>query len=154
MSPIVLLALVTLFYAGYNIFIKLSGSHVPETATATITATIFLQLAALATSLCFAIFLLSTGTHDFKLTKPAYAWAAASGICIGLAEVGYLYLFGGFGTSEPMPASFAIPIIVAGTLLITALVALFVFREAMTTTQILGLIVIGGGVVMLGAGRG
>lgn len=153
MSSMALLAAITLLYAGYNIFIKVSGDHVPTAATTTIVATICLQLAALATSLCFAAILLTAGGQDFRLTKPAYIWAAASGVSIGLAEIGYLYLFAGFGVSGPVAASFAIPVIVAGTLLITALVALIVFREAMTLTQILGLVVIGVGVLMLASGR-
>jgi len=153
MSSMALLAAVTLLYAGYNIFIKVSGDHVPTAATTTIVATICLQLAALATSLCFAAILLTAGGQDFRLTKPAYLWAAASGVCIGLAEIGYLYLFAGFGTAGPVAASFAIPVIVAGTLLVTGLVALVVFREAMSLTQILGLVVIGVGVLMLASGR-
>jgi hypothetical protein len=38
-----------------------------------------------------------------------------AGLCIGGAEIGYLYLFGGIGISKPMPANIAIPVIVSGT---------------------------------------
>ena len=51
-----LLILVTMFYAGYNILVKVSVDHALGTATTTILATISLQLAALSASLIFAIF--------------------------------------------------------------------------------------------------
>jgi len=47
MLGIALLVAVTIFYAGYNVLIKISGTYVPAVATTTILATISLQLAAL-----------------------------------------------------------------------------------------------------------
>ena len=53
MAAAALLAAVTLLYAGYNLLIKLSGAHVPASATTTVLATLCLQIAALSTSLLF-----------------------------------------------------------------------------------------------------
>ena len=149
MSALVLLALVTVFYAGYNVFMKLSGMHVPALATTTIVATLFVQVAALTTSLVFVGVLAARGGHTFSLPANALAWAAAAGVCIGLAEIGYLYLFGGVGGFAPMAASIAIPTIVGGTILIALVVSVEVLKEAMGWTQLLGCFLILAGIVLL-----
>ena len=105
MASVILLAVVTVLYAGYNLLVKFSGNHVPETATTTIAATICIQLAALFTSAVFLGALAFRGGHTFALSPSAYLWAAAAGLCIGGAEIGYLYLFGGIGPFKPMDAS-------------------------------------------------
>ena len=114
MVGLLLLITVTVLYAGYNLFIKVSGSHVPEVATTTIAATICLQLAALAISLVFVSVLLVRGGHVMQLSLGAYGWAAVAGLCIGGAEIAYFYLFGGIGTVKPMAANVAIPAIAHG----------------------------------------
>ena len=91
---VLLLTLVTLAYAGYNILIGISGGHAPRGASTTILATLCLQAGAVIASTCFLAFLLIQGGHSFRLTMPAYLWALGAGLCIGLAEVGYFYLFG------------------------------------------------------------
>ncbi len=50
MAGLLLLVTVTTLYAGYNLLIKVSVSHVPAAATSTIVATICLQVAALPAS--------------------------------------------------------------------------------------------------------
>ena len=109
-----LLALVTLAYAGYNLFVKASGSHAPAEATTTILATLCLQAGAVVSALTFFAFLAAQGGHNFRLTSPAYGYAVAAGLCIGAAEVCYFYLFGGVGGIRPLPASLVIPAVVAG----------------------------------------
>jgi drug/metabolite transporter (DMT)-like permease len=137
-APLLLLT-ATLLYAGYNLLIKVSGSHVPAEATSIVLGVVCLQLAALATSITFAgsLFLLK-GEQHLQLTTPAYLWAAAAGVCIGGAEIAYFYLFGGIGTAKPMAADVAIPTIVSGTIVITLLVSLFILREPLNWNQWLG----------------
>ena len=65
---LLLLLLVTVFYASYNLLVKMSGAAVPPTATTTIVATICLQIAALATSLAFAAALVVKGGEVFTLS--------------------------------------------------------------------------------------
>ncbi len=50
MTGLILLAAVTALYAGYNLFVKLSGAQIPAEATTTVLAAISIQLAALSTS--------------------------------------------------------------------------------------------------------
>jgi len=138
MVSVLLLVAVTLLYAGYNLFIKLSGGYVPASATTTVTATICLQLAALSTSILFLVMLAARGGQVFALSSGAYLWAVVAGICIGGAEIGYLYLFGGIGMSKPMPANIAIPVIVSGTIVISLLFAYVVLNEPIALNQWLG----------------
>ena len=133
-----LLILVTMFYAGYNILVKVSVDHALGTATTTILATISLQLAALSASLIFAIFLYLRGGHVFTLPTASFGWAILAGICIGGAEIGYFYLFSGFGLRQSMPASVAIPVVVSGTIVISVLLGFFLMREDLGWQNLMG----------------
>ena len=154
MVGLLLLITVTVLYAGYNLFIKVSGSHVPEVATTTIAATICLQLVALATSLVFASVLLVRGGHVMQLSLGTYGWAAVAGLCIGGAEIAYFYLFGGIGTGKPMAANVAIPAIVCGTTVITMAAGYFFFKETLSLVQMIGGACVVFGIVLLYLGRG
>jgi drug/metabolite transporter (DMT)-like permease len=154
MSPILLLILVTGFYAGYNLLIKVSSDFVPAQATTTVLATVCLQVAALAASAGFIVFLHLRGAEVvLKLSPSAYAWAAAAGLCIGAAEIAYFYLFGGLGSGKPMAANLAVPAIVSGTIVITFIVSYFLFREPLTWPQLLGAGLVIAGIATMFLGR-
>ncbi len=138
----------TFCYAGYNIFIKFSGAAALPTATTTITATLALQLAALLTSSIFFAVQFADGGHTLQLGNSAYLWAIAAGICIGIAEIVYLYLFGGM-LGAPADASTVIPIIIGGTLAITAMVAAVVLREQMSAANLLGIGLVIAGIILV-----
>lgn len=146
---VMLLLAVTVLYAGYNLFIKVSGAYVPATATTPILATICLQIAALLTSSVFLGLLALRGGHLFSVSSSAYLWAALAGICIGAAEIGYLYLFGGVGLTKPMAASVAIPAIVSGTIVIATLFSYLILKEAVSWNHVLGSFLIVSGIVVL-----
>jgi drug/metabolite transporter (DMT)-like permease len=145
MFAIALLVVVTILYAGYNLLIKVSGTHLPAMATTTILATISLQLATLVASGLFLGFLALRGGQVFALTPRAYLWAALAGLCAGSAEIGYFYLLGGVGVARPMAASVAIPTVVSGTVVIALILSVLVLGERIAWNQILGgcLIVLG-----------
>jgi len=149
MNAWILLLLITLMYAGYNLFVKVSGDHAAGTVTTTILATISLQTAALVVSLMFAAYLLMRGGQSFSLPPASYKWAVLSGVCIGIAEIGYFYLFSGTGLRQTIPASMAIPIIVCGTAVIAFVAATVFLNEPFGWRQILGvvLVVLGVGVL-------
>lgn len=148
-----LLIAITVLYAGYNLFVKLSGNHVPSTATSTVLATIVLQIAALIMSLFFLGLLLAKGGQSFQLTRTAYLWAAMAGICIGLAEIGYFYLFGGIAGGKPVSASLAIPVIVSGTVVITMVFSFVVLKESIGGQQLIGCCFIVCGIVLFFVNR-
>lgn len=149
MTSAVLLALVTLLYAGYNVFMKVAGQHVPDTATTTVLATICVQVVALLTSLAFLGVLLSRGEQSLALSSGTWLWAAAAGLCIGAAEIGYLYLFSGIGLDRPMDAGVAIPTVVSGTVAIAMVVSVTAFGEALTWTRAIGALLVTAGTVLL-----
>ena len=149
MVAAMLLAAVTLLYAGYNLLIKLSGTHVPASATTTVLATVCLQVAALSTSVLFLGFLAAQGGHVFTLAPRAYFWAVLAGLCIGAAEIGYFYLFGGIGLDKPMQAGVAIPVIVAGTVAIATVASAVLFGEAFGWRQLAGAALVASGIVLI-----
>ena len=149
MTGLTLLAITTLLYAGYNILIKVSTQYVPHDAHTTITATIVLQVAALTASLVFlAVQKAQVGT-SLMLPAKAYIWAAVAGLCIGAAEITYFYLFAGIGSSKPMQASVAIPVIVSGAIVISLFVGWLLLKETITWPQTMGAVLIVAGIVML-----
>lgn len=149
MISVLLLLTVTALYAGYNLLIKVAGSHVPSEVTTTVLATICLQLAALGTSGLFAAMLLLRGGHVMQLPPTAVLWAAAAGVCIGGAEIAYFYLFSGIGSAKPMAASLAVPVIVSGTIVITMFVAFLIFKEPLSWRHLLGSVCIVFGILIL-----
>ena len=148
-AAILLLIAITVLYAGYNLLVKVSTLHVPAVATSTVLATICLQLAALAASCTFAIALLARGGHVLKLSTAAYAWAVGAGLCIGLAEIGYFYLFRGVGGSGPVAASVAVPVIVTGAVILTMLLSFFALKESLGAMQVAGTAVVVIGIAMI-----
>ncbi|MEM7225201.1 MAG: hypothetical protein AAF495_19640 [Pseudomonadota bacterium] len=153
MISILLLLTVTVLYASYNLLVKVSSGHVPDSATTTILATVCLQVAALLSSMVFAGVLLARGGHVLQLSPSAYLWAVGAGICIGFAEIAYFYLFGGIGGLKPMAASVAIPVIVSGTIVITQAAGVVMFDEALNWTKVAGCGCIILGIVVLFHGR-
>jgi drug/metabolite transporter (DMT)-like permease len=117
-------------------------------------ATICLQLAALAVSLVFGSVLLVRGGHVMQLSLPTYGWAIAAGLCIGGAEIAYLYLFAGIGTDKPMAASVAVPAIVSGTTVIAMAAGYFFFKETLSLVQVIGGGCVVFGIALLYLGRG
>jgi len=150
---ILLLTVVTLAYAGYNLFVKVSGGHVPADTTSTVLATLCLQLGALATTAVFLAFLTVQGGHVLRLSGQAYLYAVIAGLCIGVAEICYFYIFGGIGGIRPLPANLVIPTVVTGTIVITLIVSFFVFRERLTMMQLLGAALVVGGILVMFAGQ-
>ena len=148
-AGILLLITITALYAGYNLLVKVSSLHVPDAATSTVLATICLQVAALAASCTFAALLLARGGHVLKLSPAAYAWAAGAGLCIGLAEIGYFYLFRGVGGTGPVAASVAVPVIVTGTVVLTMLISWLALKESLGAMQIAGTAVVVIGIAMI-----
>lgn len=148
-ASIILLLVITFLYAGYNLLIKVSSSYVPVEVSSTIFATITLQVAALLISCLFAAGLIVRGAASLALPPPAYLWAALAGLCIGVAEIAYFYLFRGVASAPPMPANIAIPIIVSGTIVVAVIIAWLLFREPMTWQKALGTVLIVAGVATI-----
>ncbi len=136
MQTLLLLLLITSCYAAYNLLVKVSSGYSGPTTTP-IMATISLQIAALSVSLIY-LFYLARQPLSIVLPGRAYVWAVAAGICIGLAEVMYFYLFRGVEGEKPIAASTAIPFVVGGTIVIVLAISSFLFRESLNSGQWVG----------------
>tara|TARA_Y100001960_G_scaffold294523_1_gene338408 strand:+ start:257 stop:640 length:384 start_codon:yes stop_codon:yes gene_type:complete len=107
-SNLFVILLVTLSYAGYNIFVKFSSSQNIN------------------------------NTNNFVLTSKAYLYAMIAGISIGIAEIGYFVLFNPTNTNGALNANVAIPIVLGGTILITMFLSFYYFKESYNLNKIIG----------------
>ena len=153
-TSIFLLVVATVLYAGYNVLVKASGAAMPVSAQTTILATICLQIAALSTSSLFALYLWQRGVENYAIGTSALLWAISAGVCIGGAEIAYLYLFGGVGGLKPMPASLAIPVIVSGSIILALFASVLFFSEALGWRQFAGSALIIFGIALLSYDKG
>jgi transporter family protein len=129
------LALLTaLCLAGYNFFIKLAADHLPPAAGAVV-----LQLVAAGLGAAWLVRLKLLG-QPLALTGKGVGLAALAGLSVGLAEILTFVVF-----KRGLPASVGTPVIVGGSVLLTAMLGLVVLREGLSMAQAggLGLIVIG-----------
>ena len=136
-NNLLLLIIVTLSYAGYNLFIKLASSQNINN-TNSIAATLSLQIFALIVTSIFSVYLFSKGERIFVLPSKAYLYAIFAGISIGFAEIGYFYLFNASNPNGALNANTAIPVILGGTILITMIFSFYIFNESYNYQKILG----------------
>ena len=136
-NNLLLLIIVTLAYAGYNLFIKLASSQ-NFNNTNSIAATLCLQIFALIVTSIFSVYLFSKGERIFVLPSKVYIYAIFAGISIGFAEIGYFYLFNASNPNGASNANTAIPVILGGTILITMIFSFYIFRESFNYQKIFG----------------
>jgi transporter family protein len=137
------LALLTaLCLALYNFFIKLAADHVPPAVGAVV-----LQLVAAALGGLWLLWLKAQG-QPLPLTNKGLGLAALAGLGVGLAEILTFVVF-----RRGVPSSIGTPVIVGGSVLLTALLGLLLLREALTGSQALGLGLIVVGIALLARGH-
>ncbi|MBJ6111208.1 EamA family transporter [Hymenobacter sp. BT523] len=137
------LALLTaLCLALYNFFIKLAANHLPPAVGAVV-----LQLVAAALGAAWLLKLKLAG-QPLNVSGKGLALATLAGLGVGLAEILTFVVF-----QRGVPSSVGTPVIVGGSVLLTALLGLAVLRETLTLPQAggLGLIVVG--IVLLARGH-
>ena len=137
------LALLTaLCLAGYNFFIKLSADELPPALGAVV-----LQVVA---ALLGAVWLLKLRWQGQPLggSVKGVGLAALAGLGVGLAEILTFVLF-----RRGLPASVGTPVIVGGSVLLTALLGWVVLRESLSVAQGGGLLLIVVGIALLARGH-
>ncbi|GAB3832993.1 EamA family transporter [Hymenobacter jeollabukensis] len=141
--PWLVLALLTaLALASYNFFIKLAADHLPAAVGAVV-----LQLVAAALGAAWLLRLKLQG-QPLPVTSKGLWLAALAGLSVGLGEILTFVVF-----SRGVPSSVGTPVIVGGSVLLTAVLGLVVLREALTLPQALGLLLIVGGIALLARGH-
>jgi transporter family protein len=137
------LALLTaLCLALYNFFIKLAADHVSPAVGA-----VLLQLVAAALGAAW-LFKLKLQGQSVAVTSKGLLLAGLAGLGVGLAEILTFVVF-----QRGVPSSVGTPVIVGGSVLLTAVLGLVVLREGLTLTQAGGLLLIVMGIVLLGRGH-
>ena len=137
------LALLTaLCLALYNFFIKLAANHVAPAMGAVV-----LQLVAAALG---AAWLLKLKLHGQPLavSGKGLALAALAGVGVGLAEILTFVVF-----QRGVNSSVGTPVIVGGSVLLTALLGLVLLREGLTMAQAAGLLLVVVGIALLARGH-
>lgn len=136
-NNLIILVIVTISYACYNLFIKLASSQNLNNSNS-IAATLCLQLFALFITILFSFYLLSKGERIFVLPSKSYLFAILAGISIGLAEIGYFYLFNESQTKGASNANVIIPVVLGGTILITMIFSFIYLKESFNYKRIIG----------------
>ena len=137
------LALLTaLCLALYNFFIKLAANHVPPAVGAVV-----LQLVAAALGAAWLLKLKLQG-QPLVVSGKGLALAALAGVGVGLAEILTFVVF-----QRGVNSSVGTPVIVGGSVLLTALLGLVLLREGLTLTQAAGLLLVVVGIALLARGH-
>ncbi|UYZ60180.1 EamA family transporter [Hymenobacter latericus] len=143
MHWLVLALLTALSLAVYNFFIKLASDHVQAAVGAVV-----LQLVAAALGAVWLLKLKLEG-QPLMATPKGLGLAALAGLGVGLAEILTFVVFG-----RGVSSSVGTPVIVGGSVLLTALMGVLIARETLTLPQVLGLLLIVGGIALLARGHG
>ena len=137
------LALLTaLCLALYNFFIKLAANHVSPAVGAVV-----LQLVAAALGAAW-LFKMNLQGQPMAISGKGLGLAALAGLGVGLAEILTFVVF-----QRGVNSSVGTPVIVGGSVLLTALLGLVVLREALTISQAGGLLLIVVGIALLARGH-
>ncbi|GAA4023970.1 hypothetical protein GCM10022409_04830 [Hymenobacter glaciei] len=137
------LALLTaLCLALYNFFIKLASGYLAPAVGAVV-----LQLVAAALGAAWLVRLKLQG-QPISLNRTGLGLAALAGLGVGLAEILTFVVF-----QRGVPSSVGTPIIVGGSVLLTALLGLVVLRENLSLAQAGGLLCIVVGIALLARGN-
>lgn len=143
MSTWLPLALLTaLCLALYNFFIKLASGHLAPAVGAVV-----LQLVAAVLGAACLLKLKLQG-QPVALNRTGLGLAALAGLGVGLAEILTFAVF-----QRGVPSSVGTPIIVGGSVLLTAVLGLVVLRESLSLAQAGGLLCIVVGIALLARGH-
>ena len=137
------LALLTaLCLALYNFFIKLASNHVSPAVGAVV-----LQLVAAALGGVWLLKMMLQ-RQPLALSGKGLGLAALAGLGVGMAEILTFVVF-----QRGVNSSVGTPVIVGGSVLLTAVLGLVVLRETLTFSQAGGLLFIGVGIALLARGN-
>ncbi len=137
------LALLTASGVGlYSFFIKLGAGKIDRVLGAVV-----LQTVAAAIGCCLLLYLKLSG-RTFVVGSTGLLYASLAGICIGVAEILTFAVF-----ARGAPAGLTTPIIMGGSVLLTAILGVVILRERLSPAQIVGAILIAVGIALASVGR-
>ncbi len=132
-------ALLTAFSFGlYNFFIKVASGSINQ-----ILGAVLLQLVAVIAGLAVLAYLKISNQNIEYTTKGIY-YSCLAGLFVGIAEILTFYVF-----SKGVPASVGTPVIIGGSIVAATILGILFLKEQMSLIQILGILMITGGVALL-----
>ncbi|UOG72751.1 EamA family transporter [Hymenobacter tibetensis] len=144
MNWLQLAACAALGMALYNLFIKAASGQIHQMVGAVV-----LQVVAALIGVGLLLLLYLRGTLPATLvTSRGITLAALAGVSIGVAEILTFAVY-----AKGAPAAVGTPLIVGGSVLLTALLGVLVLREALAWPQALGLLLVVGGIALLSRGH-
>lgn len=138
MQLIILLVITALFFALYNVFLKVASGGIHQ-----ILGAVILQVTA--AFIGGAVILYLKGTNaSFNFTKEGIFYSILAGVFVGLAEIISFYIF-----SKNVNASIGIPIIIGGTIFFSVLIGIVFLKERIAIFDAVGLLLILAGVSII-----
>lgn len=137
-----LAVLTALCLAGYNLFIKLASEHLSPALGAVV-----LQVAAAALGAGWLLWLKLQG-QAVSVSGRGLGLAVLAGVGVGLAEILTFVVF-----QRGVPSSVGTPVIVGGSVLLTAMLGVALLRESLTLPQAAGLVLVVVGIGLLARGH-
>ncbi|WP_375436174.1 EamA family transporter [uncultured Hymenobacter sp.] len=130
--------------ALYNLFIKAAAGQIHQMVGAVV-----LQVVAALVGAGLLLVLYLRGMLPANLVSTrGIALAALAGVSIGVAEILTFVVYG-----KGAPASVGTPLIVGGSVLLTAVLGVLVLRETLAWPQALGLLLVVSGIALLARGH-
>ena len=139
------LVVVAAFMFGmYNVFIKLSSSHIDAVLGAVV-----LPFIAALIGLALLIYMKINGSHIFSTPK-GIGLAVGAGVAIGLVEILTFFIYG-----RGLEVSVGNPLIIGGSLVVTTAAGVLFMREDINAMQLVAIALIAAGVALMAwaAGR-
>lgn len=144
MNWLALAACAALGMACYNLLIKAAAGHIHEM----VGAVVLQVVAALVGAGLLLVLYLRGALPPTLFTPRGLTLAALAGASIGVAEILTFAVYG-----KGAPASVGTPLIVGGSVLLTAVLGVLVLREALAWPQALGLLLVVSGIALLARGH-
>lgn len=135
----VFLALLTAAaFGAYNVFIKLGSGKIDHVLGAVV-----LQVVAALVGGAYALVLKLSG-KELPVTREGLGYAALAGVAVGIAEILTFVVY-----TRGAPASLGTPIIMGGSIVITAAVGATLLKERFGLPQVLGIILVATGIALI-----
>lgn len=125
-------------FGAYNVFIKLGSGKIDHVLGAVV-----LQVVAALVGGAYALVLKLSG-KELPVTREGLGYAALAGVAVGIAEILTFVVY-----TRGAPASLGTPIIMGGSIVITAAVGATLLKERFGLPQVLGIILVATGIALI-----
>lgn len=125
-------------FGAYNVFIKLGSGKIDHVLGAVV-----LQVVAALVGGAYALFL-KLGGKELPVSKEGLGYAALAGVAVGIAEILTFVVY-----TRGAPASLGTPIIMGGSIVITAAVGATLLKERFGVPQVIGIVLVAAGIALI-----